>query len=57
MKLIDILKCTLNSDVYFKSIARLIEALQTRDWEKIKYAFAQEKPMWIDECKKCHGAE
>jgi len=50
---VELLKCVLNSDVFFKGAARMIEALQTGSIERIVYVATSLYPGHIDECKKC----
>jgi len=51
--LLDVIKCTLNSDVLFKGMAQMIETLQTKNSDIINGTRASLQPSMDDECKKC----
>ena len=53
----EIVKCFLNSDIIFKTIAELIDAIKTKDFQKILSVLVNLTTPFINEIKKCIGKE
>ena len=51
----EIVKCFLNSDIIFKTIAELIDAIKTKDFQKILSVLVNLTTPFINEIKKCLG--
>ncbi len=50
---VDVVKCVLRSDVLFKSIEKVISAIQTKDMGTIAMTVLSLYPGVVDEIKKC----